>query len=89
MDMLKHIINERLWELNPDNPGDSEIIVQGYGRLTLTQAKKKLADYMTYALKSVEQGKWSEVRGMFTSGVPEAMAKAIEEAENELSRLKH
>lgn len=89
MDMLKQLITERLSDLNPDNPDDSLILVQGYGQITLAQAKQKLANYIDRMNTSMLDGKWSEVRALFTSGVPEALAQSIEEAENDLNRMKH
>ncbi len=83
---------EAIYELNKQNPEKSEILIQGYGRMSLDTTKKsaikRLEEAVAFIKKSDEPQAWLNVQYLiYTNDVVEAMINAIVEANQELKDI--
>ena len=68
---------------------EPEIYVQGYGMITLAQAKNKVTNYIAEMDKFAKMGKWENVAHFaYGNGVLKAVIRAIVQAEEDEHKLK-
>ena len=86
------LVKEAIYELNKQNPEKSEILIQGYGRLNLDTTKreaiKRLEEAIGFIREEDNPRAWRNAHHLiYSTGVVEAMLKAIIEANEELEDM--
>ena len=71
---------DSILKINENIEGDPEILIQGYGRVRLSQAKQRVARDLEQALQIAKTGNWQSVQSMLYNGTLAAFITAIESA---------
>lgn len=85
---------EAIYELNKQNPEKSEILVQGYGKISLDTAKQtvitRLEEAIGFIKEEDDSRAWRNAyHSIYSNGVIESILKAIIEANEEIKVGKH
>ena len=75
MSFLKELLEAGM-EFSNEDP---TILIQGYGRLTLTQARRGLQERVSKLNEFAQKGDWSNVEGMLNTGVIQVFTKALKD----------
>ena len=71
--------------MNKDEPINPEVVVQGYGRLSMNGLKRDVTDMLTGLAEFAERDDWERVEYEFLKGTfmpkPTALVKALEDLE--------
>jgi len=93
MKFIEFLVNESIYDMDPEAPTDPEVLVQGVGRYKLSQVKdnvrRKLADIGKMAESEDSPEMWQQVQWKISHGAMREMIKAIIDAEEELKSKIH
>jgi len=81
-------LNESIQKMNPEEPMNPEVLVQGYGVLTLQGLERMVANDIANLHKMAEQGNWSNVSYALDKSPLKAKLDAIKMAYEELETIR-
>ena len=77
---------ESVYAMNKDDPNNPEVVVQGYGRLSMNGLKRDVTDMLTGLAEFAERDDWERVEYEISKGtfMPKltALVKALEDLES-------
>lgn len=77
---------ESVYAMNKDDPNNPEVVVQGYGRLSMNGLKRDVTDMLTGLAEFAERDDWERVEYEVSKGtfMPKlnALVKALEDLES-------
>tara|TARA_R110001606_G_scaffold395242_1_gene567237 strand:- start:136 stop:432 length:297 start_codon:yes stop_codon:yes gene_type:complete len=79
---------ESIYARNKENQMDPEVLIQGYGRLQLSQLEAKVVRMFSELAKTAESGNWESVEHNLNKGLIQAMLKAISDTYTELEEIR-
>ena len=83
---IKKKAKESVYAMNKDEPNNPEVVVQGYGRLSMNGLKRDVTDMLTGLAEFAERDDWERVEYEITRGtfMPKlnALVKALEDLES-------
>lgn len=90
---LENLFESGVYQMDPNNPSDPEVLVDGVGRYKLSQLKenvrRKLADIGKQAARDDSPEMWEQVRWMINHAAMREMLDAIVNAHEELKKEIH
>lgn len=81
-------LNESIYEMNPEDPMDPEVLVQGYGRLRLKQVEDKVAKMFEELAERSKNGDWENVEYLLNKNLVQTFIKTITDSYNELETIR-
>ena len=86
MKMRRRNKTESLYDMNKDDPNNPEVLIQGYGRMSMTGLKNMLTKELAELNKFADSGDWERIhyemdRGTFMPKL-NALVQAMEDLEN-------
>ena len=79
---------ESIYARNKENQMDPEVLIQGYGRLQLSQLEAKVVRMFSELAKTAESGNWESVEHNLNKGLIQTMLKAISDTYTELEEIR-
>lgn len=77
---------ESIYEMDPKDPMNPEVLVQGYGRMNLKSLEQKVAKMLHELGDMADKGNWDNVEYNLNKGLVQAFIKTINEAYDELEQ---
>lgn len=82
---------ESIYSMNKDNPNNPEVLITGYGRLSMDALKSDIERSILDVVKAIKEDNWENVEySLYSNSVLknkiEALAKAMDELEQIRSR---
>jgi hypothetical protein len=81
-------INESIYEMDPNDPNNPEVLIQGYGRLKLKQIEQKVQDMFLSLADSANNGNWENVSHGLNKGTLAAFIQAITDTHEQLEQIR-
>jgi hypothetical protein len=81
-------ITESIYEMDPNEPNNPEVLVQGYGRLKLKQIEAKVAKMFAELAERSNRGDWESVQYDLNKGLVQVLLKAISDTYDELETIR-
>ena len=81
-------INESIYSMNTEDPMNPEVLIQGYGRLSLKQLEDKVANMFSELSERAKRGDWEGVQYNLNKGLMQAFIKTINDSYNELEQIR-
>lgn len=75
------MLSKAILKLNEQQADDPEILIRGYGKVRLSQAKQRVNDVLQQALKSSSMQLHKSLTNQLFNGTLEAFVAAINDAE--------
>jgi len=75
------MLSKAILKLNEQQADDPEILIRGYGKVRLSQAKQRVNDMLQQALKSSSMQVYKSLTNQLFNGTLEAFVAAINDAE--------
>ena len=79
---------ESIYARNKENQMDPEVLIQGYGRMQLSQLEAKVVRMFTELAKTAESGNWDSVEHNINKGLIQTMIEAITTTYKELEEIR-
>ena len=79
-------INESIYQMNPEEPMNPEVLIQGYGRLNLKQLEDKVSRMFEELAVRAKQGDWEGVQYNLNKGLVQEFIKTINVTYDELEQ---
>jgi len=79
-------IHESIHQMNPEEPMNPEVLIQGYGRLNLKQLEDKVSRMFEELAVRAKQGDWEGVQHNLNKGLVQEFIKTINVAYDELEQ---
>jgi hypothetical protein len=79
-------INESIYSMNPEEPMNPEVLIQGYGRLNLKQLEDKVGKMFDELAERARRGDWEGVQYNLNKGLVQEFIKTINVAYDELEQ---
>tara|TARA_B110000037_G_scaffold107522_1_gene124673 strand:+ start:1249 stop:1545 length:297 start_codon:yes stop_codon:yes gene_type:complete len=79
---------ESIYARNKENQMDPEVLIQGYGRLQLSQLEAKVVRMFNEIAKTAESGNWDSVEHNINKGLIQTMIEAITTTYKELEEIR-
>ena len=79
---------ESIYARNKENQMDPEVLIQGYGRMQLSQLEAKVVRMFTELAKTAESGNWDSVEHNINKGLVQTMIEAITTNYKELEEIR-
>jgi len=81
-------LQESIYEMDPTDPMNPEVLIQGYGRLKLKQLESKVAKMFTELAERSARGEWEYVDANLDKGLIQTFIKTISATYAELEQLR-
>ena len=79
---------ESIYARNKENQMDPEVLIQGYGRMQLSQLEAKVVRMFNEIAKTAESGNWDSVEHNINKGLIQTMIEAITTTYKELEEIR-
>jgi len=79
---------ESIYARNKENQMDPEVLIQGYGRMQLSQLEAKVVRMFNEIAKTAESGNWDSVEHNINKGLVQTMIEAITTTYKELEEIR-
>jgi|TARA_B110000495_G_C23029825_1_gene612974 hypothetical protein len=79
-------INETIHQMNPEEPMNPEVLIQGYGTLNLKQLEDKVSRMFGELAERAKRGDWEGVEYNLNKGLVQEFIKTINVAYDELEQ---
>ena len=79
---------ESIYSRNKDNQMDPEVLIQGYGRMQLSQLEAKVVRMFNEIAKTAESGNWDSVEHNINKGLIQTLIEAITTTYKELEEIR-
>ena len=79
-------INEAIHQMNPEEPMNPEVLIQGYGTLNLKQLETKVSRMFSELAERAKRGDWEGVEYNLNKGLVQEFIKTINVAYDELEQ---
>lgn len=79
-------IHESIHQMNPEEPMNPEVLVQGYGRLNLKQLEQKVSRMFEELAVRASRGDWEGVQYNLNKGLVQEFIKTINTTYDELEQ---
>lgn len=79
-------INETIHQMNPEEPMNPEVLIQGYGTLNLKQLEDKVSRMFSELAERAKRGDWEGVEYNLNKGLVQEFIKTINVAYDELEQ---
>jgi len=79
---------ESIYSRNKENQMDPEVLIQGYGRMQLSQLEAKVVRMFNEIAKTAESGNWDSVEHNINKGLIQTLIEAITTTYKELEEIR-
>ena len=79
---------ESIYARNKENQMDPEVLIQGYGRMQLSQLEAKVVRMFNEIAKTAESGNWDSVEHNINKGLIQTLIEAITTTYKELEEIR-